>query len=339
MPFKGEHMPFNIIRNDIVNMKVDAIVNAANPELKQGGGVCGRIFEAAGAQAMTKACDALGTCDFGKAVITPGFNLPAKAVIHAVGPVWRGGNQGEEQLLRNAYRFSLELAKQNGFESIAFPLISSGNFGFPYEPAFAIALDEINRFLFEEDLDVTLVVFDNTATAMGRLRNKDLATYIDDHYVDEHLDFYRPSFMRKRPEPLENDFLAITKPPKQSLASEAKIDFPEEITFSDALLAYVDAKGMTDPEVYKRSNIDRKHFSKIRSDKYYNPKKSTVLALAIGLKLNLRESKDLLARAGYAFSPCDKRDLIVKYFIERGEFDIMKVNGALFDHDQRLLGY
>jgi len=332
-------MPFNIIRNDIVNMKVDAIVNAANPELKHGGGVSGRIFEAAGAQAMTEACDAIGNCDFGKAVITPGFNLPVKAVIHAVGPVWRGGSQGEEKLLRSAYRSSLELAKQNGFESIAFPLISSGNFGFPYESAFAIALDEINRFLFEDDMDVTLVVFDNTATAMARFRNKDLLTYINDHYVDEHLDRNRPNYLRDRPEHLDVAFSAIPKPRKLSSDSAAKIDFPEEITFSDALLAYVDAKGMTDPEVYKRSNIDRKHFSKIRSDKYYNPKKTTVLALAIGLKLNLRESKDLLARAGYAFSPCDKRDVIVKYFIERGEFDIMKVNGALFDFDQKLLGY
>ncbi len=332
-------MPFNIIRNDIVNMKVDAIVNAANPELKHGGGVSGRIFEAAGAQAMTEACDAIGFCDFGKAVITPGFNLPVKAVIHAVGPVWRGGNQGEEELLRSAYRSSLELAKQNGFESIAFPLISSGNFGFPYESAFAIALDEINRFLYEEDLDVTLVVFDNTATAMARFRNKDLLSYINDHYVDEHLDKNRRRYIRDYPEALDVAFSADPKPANQVLASEPKIDFPEEITFSDALLAYVDAKGMTDPEVYKRSNIDRKHFSKIRSDKYYSPKKTTVLALAIGLKLNLRESKDLLARAGYAFSPCDKRDVIVKYFIERGEFDIMKVNGALFDYDQRLLGY
>ncbi|MBP7213119.1 MAG: macro domain-containing protein, partial [Anaerolineaceae bacterium] len=280
---------------------------------------------------------AIGFCDFGKAVITPGFNLPVKAVIHTVGPVWRGGNQGEEELLRSAYRSSLELAKQNGFESIAFPLISSGNFGFPYESAFAIALDEINRFLLEDDLDVTLVVFDNTATAIAKFRNKDLLTYINDHYVDEHLDTNRPNYIRDLPHPFMVHAYPMSR--KELSDIEAKFDFPEEVTFSDALLAFVDAKGMTDPEVYKRSNIDRKHFSKIRSDKYYNPKKTTVLALAIGLKLNLKESKDLLARAGYAFSPCDKRDVIVKYFIERGEFDIMKVNGALFDFDQKLLGY
>lgn len=342
-------MPFNIIRNDIVRMKVDAIVNAANPELKNdGGGVGERIFTAAGLEEMTAACDAIGGCPTGRAVITSGFKLPAKYVIHAVGPVWQGGRHGEEQLLRSAYRTSLELATQHNIESIAFPLLSSGNFHYPYEQALAIALDEINRFVFQYDIHVTLVMFDTTATALGFKLNHDLVSYIDDNYVDEHLTFNRPREPRERPRPhlynltedisdLLYDEQEVLSAPLFQLADEIE-DFPEEKTFSEAVLSIIDAKGMTDVEVYRSSNIDRRHFSKIRSNNNYAPKKSTVLALTIGLKLSVQDAQDLMARAGFAFSPCDKRDLIVRYFLEKGEHDIVKVNGALYDFDQLLLG-
>lgn len=345
-------MPFNIIRNDIVKMQVDAIVNAANPELKQGGGVCGRIFEAAGAEQMQVACDTIAFCPTGRAVITPAFQLPAKFVIHTVGPVWRGGGQGEEALLRSAYRSSLELASKHGLKSIAFPLISSGSFRYPYEQAFAVALDEISRFLFESDMQVTLVMFDQTATALGFKLRHDLKSYIDDHYVEEHRirnrrDPYSPQAAlyekhakpaRKEPEhPQEYDwdYLPLALP---SMAMEEDFVFPKEKTFSEALLSLIDAKDMTDVETYKGSNIDRRLFSKIRSNPGYAPSKSTVLALSIGLKLSVEDAQDLLARAGFAFSPCDTRDLIVRYFLERGEHDIATVNAALYDFDQGLLG-
>ena len=345
-------MPFNIIRNDIVRMEVDAIVNAANPELKQGGGVCGRIFAAAGAEEMTVACDAIGFCPPGSAVITPGFQLPAKYVIHTVGPVWQGGNQGEEELLRSAYRSSLELAAKYELESVAFPLISSGSFRYPYEQALAIALDEINRFIFQIDMQVTLVMFDQTATALGfKLRN-DLISYIDDHYVEEHRilnrrDSYGPwthpsgkrrEPARKKPEHLHDDDSDYMSLILTSMAMPEELVFPKEKTFSEAVLSLIDDKGMTDVETYKRSNIDRRLFSKIRSNAGYAPSKSTVLALTIGLKLTVQDAQDLLARAGFAFSPCDKRDLIVSYFLERGEHDIATVNAALYDFDQGLLG-
>ena len=340
-------MPFNIIRNDIVEMEVDAIVNAANPELKQGGGVCGRIFNSAGAKEMAAACDLIGWCEPGSAVITPAFNLPAKHVIHTVGPVWQGGSQGEEQLLRSAYRASLELAVKNGIESIAFPLISSGSFRYPYDQALAVALDEINRFLFEVDLDVTLVMFDQTATALGLKLRNDLVSYIDDHYVAEHLSLNRPSKRWERPptvmpEPTgslsEAFFDDHSLPSEPLLVLADKIAFPGEKTFSEAVLSIIDARGMTDVEVYRRANIDRRLFSKIRSNVHYNPSKSTVLALTIGLKLSYQDARDLLARAGFAFSPCDKRDVIVRYFLEREEHDIATVNAALYDFDQALLG-
>lgn len=344
-------MPFNIIRNDIVCMQVDAIVNAANPELKQGGGVCGRIFHSAGEQEMTKACDSIGGCEPGRAVITPGFKLPAKFVIHTVGPIWQGGNQGEEQVLRSAYRSSLELASEHKLRSIAFPLISSGIYGYPYEEAFAVALDEINRFLFQHDMNVTLVMFDQTAIALGFKLRSDIESYIDDNYVDEHLDRRRQLNRPWAPQPMMNQemSLPLQRPiPKdrqvQSTQAgyesnlDGELKFPKEKTFSEALLDLVDAKGMTDAETYKRSNIDRRLFSKIRSNAGYAPSKSTVLALTIGLRLSVREAQDLLSRAGFAFSPCDKRDVIVRYFLEREEHDMAKVNGALYDFDQELLG-
>jgi O-acetyl-ADP-ribose deacetylase (regulator of RNase III) len=344
-------MPFNIIRNDIVSMEVDAIVNAANSGLKQGGGVCGRIFHAAGAQEMTEACDSIGWCEPGSAVITPGFKLPAKYVIHTVGPVWQGGNQGEEQVLRGAYRSSLELAREHKLKSIAFPLISSGVYGYPYEEAFAVALDEINRFLFQHDMDLTLVMFDQTAFALGFKLRSDIESYIDDHYVDEHLDRRRQLNRPWAPQPVMDREIPpeAKRPPRdhgqihtlQSLhetALEGKFEFPKEKTFSEALLNLIDAKGMTDTETYKRANIDRRLFSKIRSNVGYAPSKSTVLALTIGLRLSVREAQDLLSRAGFAFSPCDKRDLIVRFFLEQGDHDIARVNAALYDFDQTLLG-
>ena len=346
-------MPFNIIRNDIVRMEVDAIVNAANSRLENdGGGVCGRIFSAAGVDDMTAACKAIGGCPTGSAVITPGFELPAKYVIHTVGPVWQDGNHGEEVLLRNAYRSSLELAAQYKLECVAFPLLSTGNFRYPYEQAMAVALDEITRFIFQHDMQVTLVMYETTATALGFKLRQDLVSYIDDHYVEEHRhlnrrDPYPPypaSAVEQQKPPRDkkgdahdtNVYYSIQLQPETALGDG--LVFPEEQTFSQAVLKLIDAKGMTDVETYKRSNIDRRLFSKIRSKANYSPRKSTVLALCVGLKLNVREAQDLLARAGFAFSPCDRRDLIVRYFLESGDHDIAKVNGALYDFDQELLG-
>ncbi len=333
-------MPFSIIRNDIVRMEVDAIVNAANVQLKRGGGVCGRIFETAGVEEMTKACDSIGFCSPGSAVITPGFNLPAKFVIHTVGPVWDGGDKGEEAVLRSAYRSSLELAAQHNLKSIAFPLISSGIYGYPYDQALAVALDEINRFLFEHDMQVTMVMFHTTATALGFKLQRDLISYIDDHYVEEHLEPNRQRFFNESRESYLKMHQDLPCQPMLSMESpkEEKITFPKEITFSEAVLNLIDVKGMTDSETYKRSNIDRRHFSKIRSNPHYAPSKTTVLALTIGMRLTLQEAQDLLARAGFAFSPCDRRDLIVRYFLERGEHDIARVNAALYEFDQSLLG-
>ena len=327
-------MPLTIIRNDISEMETEAIVNAANAQLIEGGGVCGAIFDKAGREQMAAACAKIGSCPVGGAVITPGFNLKAKYVIHAVGPVWQGGKQDEEKLLRSAYRSSLELATVNKINSLAFPLISAGIYHYPRQEALAIALDEIQRYLMDHELDVTMVLYGHSTAELGYKLFKDLRSYIDDHYVEEH--YYKRQ---------QGEFENLSMPAPARLQKgpvksqyELSFDFPEEVTFSEALLKLIDAKGISDVAAYKKSNIDRKLFSKIRSNKTYSPTKRTVLAFTIGLGLSVKEAEDLLARAGYAFSPCHKRDLIVLWFLENKRHDINQVNAALFDFDQELLG-
>ena len=154
-------MPLQIVRNNIVSMDTDAIVNAANSRLRMGSGVCGAIFDTAGPFELQRACDEIGGCPTGGAVITPGFRLKAKYVIHAVGPVWQGGASGEEALLRSAYTRSLELARQHDLKSIAFPLISSGVYGYPKDQALRVALSAIQDDLIANgDMEAYLVLFD-----------------------------------------------------------------------------------------------------------------------------------------------------------------------------------
>jgi O-acetyl-ADP-ribose deacetylase (regulator of RNase III) len=315
-------------------METEAIVNAANTQLAEGGGVCGAIFDKAGSQQMAEACAKIGACVVGGAVITPGFNLKAKYVIHAVGPVWQGGKHDEEKLLRSAYRNSLELATANKIKSLAFPLISAGIYNYPRQEALAVALDEIQRYLMDHELDVTMVLYGHSTAELGYKLFKDLKSYIDDHYVEEH--YYRRQHVDF--EYLPKVAPSMIRQGEVESADQFSIDFPEEVTFSEALLKLIDTKGITDITAYKKSNIDRKLFSKIRSNKTYSPTKRTVLAFTIGLGLSVKAAEDLLARAGYAFSPCHKRDLIVLWFLENKNYDINQVNAALFDFDQELLG-
>ena len=332
-------MPFSLVRNDIVNMRVDAIVNAANSSLAPGGGVCGAIFAAAGRTALEKACRAIGHCDVGSAVITPGFNLPARYVIHAVGPVWQGGTRGEAALLQSCYTRALHLAQENGCESIAFPLISSGIFGYPKPQALRVAINAIEEFLLKYEMQVYLVIFDRAALLISERLYENIQRYIDDRYVELRA-FPRQAaealpHARQRAEQADLPLAApCATPGKRSL--DDLLGHLDE-SFSRMLLRLIDEKGMTDVEVYKRANLDRKLFSKIRKEGY-NPSKQTALALAIALRLNLDETKDLLGRAGYALSHSNKFDIIIEYFIEEGVYDIFEINEALFAFEQRLLG-
>jgi len=338
-------MPFTIVRQDITKMTVDAIVNAANTDLAMGGGVCGAIFKAAGAQELQAACNQVAPIKTGEAAITPSFALPCKYVIHAVGPVYRHWNaQQSEALLRSAYTESLRLASKNHIQSIAFPLISSGIFGYPKDEALKVASSAITDYLQSSDIDVFLAVFDKTAFAVSEKLLGEIESYIDEHYVEEHR-IRRRDLLDVEREALSDDAIINFNAPMPSMAAPAaagtgidelvgNLDEP----FGKTLLRLIDTKGKTDVEVYKRANIDRKLFSKIRTGKGYMPGKRTILALAIALELTLDETDDLLERAGFALSRSQKFDVIVEYFIVSGQYDIFALNEVLFQYDQPLLG-
>ena len=323
-------MPLQIVRNDITAMKVDAIVNAANESLLGGGGVDGAIRRAAGPELLAE-CRTLGGCKMGQSKITKCYRLPAKFVIHTVGPVWKGGSHGERELLASAYRSSLELALANGCETVAFPLISSGVYGYPKDKALKVAVDTIGDFLLAHDMTVYLVIFDRAAYAISGKLFADIAAYIDDHYVDAHTDSQETQRRRMvmASEPMEEAALGDSL--SQALG---KLDE----SFSQMLIRKIHERGMTDAQCYKKANIDRKLFSKVRSDVHYKPSKPTAMAFAIALELPLEETRELLGKAGFAFSHASKFDIIVEYFIAHQNYNIFEINEALFAFDQSLLG-
>ena len=343
-------MPLQIVRNDITKMKVDAIVNAANSSLLGGGGVDGCIHRAAG-PALLAECETLGGCETGGAKITGAGKLPCKYVIHAVGPRWLGGKHGERENLISCYRASLSLAKENGCESVAFPLISSGIYGYPKAQALRIAIDTISEFLLENDMTVYIVIFDRKAYQISGKLFSEIAEYIDDNYVDEHTDSRSERLRRmnafRDSEPIFEedvcdgaDMLMIPAPMAVTSKALSLDDAIKQIdeSFSEMLLRKIDESGMTDAQVYKKANIDRKLFSKIRSDKHYKPGKPTVIAFAIALELSLDETKDMLMKAGFALSHSNKFDIIIEYFIEHENYNVFEINEALFAFDQSLLG-
>ena len=328
-------MPFKIVRNDITKIPCDAIVNAANSSLLGGGGVDGAIHRAAG-KGLLMECMKLHGCKTGQAKITGGYNLPCKYVIHTVGPVWHGGSHGEKDLLQSCYKNALALAKENHCESIAFPLISSGVYGYPKQQAFEVAVETIKQFLEENEMDITLVIFDRKSFEFAKDYSNDIREYISQNYVDEHTD-RSPRFLR--------NFSAGNAAPmavcRESAVCDDIRDFIEnqiDESFTEMLLRKIDETGMTDVQCYKKANIDRKLFSKIRSDRLYKPKKETAIALAISLELSLDETKDMLMKAGYALSHSNKFDIIIEYFLTKKIYDIYTINETLFEFDQKLLG-
>ena len=387
-------MPFQIVRDDIVRMRVDAIVNAANEHLRHGGGVCGAIFDAAGPRQLQAACDEIGHCSTGGAVATPAFALNARHVIHAVGPVWQGGTHGEEAALRSCYRASLALAQELGDKSIAFPLISSGIYGYPKDAAIDVAISEIRSFLDRHDMDVYLIIFDQAALRAASGRFGVITQYINDRYAqrspyrrragwelrsaerglstqeleacndlpdwDTSADWDTPAGMAAPSAPaapMPDAAPAPSAPMRSAAPAAAGPARPKrhglgargkealerllgrlDASFSTTLLHMIDERGLRDSEVYKRANLSRQHFSKIRGNPSYRPKKQTVLALAIALELTLDETRLLLERAGFALTHADERDVIVEYYINRGMYDIYEINLALYAFDQPLLG-
>lgn len=399
-------MPFEIVRNDITNMRVDAIVNTANPRPIIGAGVDSAIHKAAGPDLFDDR-KKIGAIAMGDAVITPAYNLNAKYVIHTAGPMWVDGKHGEGAALRSCYHRSLLLAAEYQCKSIAFPLISAGTYGFPKDLALEIATNCISSFLMNYEMMVYLVVFDRAAFSLSEKLFQAVTSYIDEHYVESvkrkeyrnQDDDRRQRRLRDFPESYdrsetlsgesfhdtgsnaeisqkwsvkEEGYLAPPAPAacsseairkqtpeairkqvpesmqKQTSKQSSKMPAPSrkledllrevEYTFSEAVFKWIDSKGKTDPEIYKKANLDRKLFSKIRNNTYYKPSKTTALALAIALELNLDETKDLIGRAGYALTHSSKSDIIIEYFITQGNYDIFEINEVLFAFDQPLIG-
>ena len=320
-------MPLFIIQGDITRSDCDAIVNAANNSLLGGGGVDGAIHRAAGPELLNE-CRTLHGCDTGEAKITGAYNLDAKYVIHTVGPIWRGGNRGEEELLRSCYRNSLKLAVEHECKSVAFPMISAGVYGYPFDEALEVAVSEISSFLnsSQDDLTVYITIFSKRDYKISRELFDDVNKYVKDRMV-----FKEHRFMC-----MGMNAAADACAADSSVEEFVKTHIDE--SFSRMLLRLIDEKGMTDVECYKKANIDRKLFSKIRSNESYHPKKTTVLGFAIALKLTLDETDELLMKAGYALSDSNCGDQVVEYFLNNRIYDINKINEVLFAMDQELIG-
>ena len=349
-------MPLYIVRNDITHMNTDAIVNAANESLLGGGGVDGCIHRAAGPKLLAE-CRRLHGCRTGDAKITGAYDLPCKYVIHTVGPVWHGGRNGERELLVSCYRKSLQLAKENLCETVAFPLISAGVYGYPKDQALRVAEETISAFLAENEMTVYIVIFDKRSYQISRERFAGIASYIDDRYAEEHQDIYSVRLKRVQetaayrempdaahdaemsaPEALPLGAAAGQRAPAERHSSPEDALRQMDESFSEMLLRKIDESGMTDAQCYKKANIDRRLFSKIRSDRLYRPSKQTAVAFAVALELPLDETGELLKKAGYALSHSNKFDIIVEYFILNGNYNIFEINEALFAFDQSLLG-
>ncbi len=350
-------MSLFIVKNDITKMKTDAIVNAANNSLLGGGGVDGAIHAAAGS-GLKKECEKLNGCDTGDAKITDAYNLPCKKVIHTVGPVWQGGQSGEKFLLTSCYKKSLELAKENGLKSVAFPLISSGAYGYPKDLALKVATAAIKDFLLgqdgTEDMEVYLTIFDKESFIVSEKLIDEIKEYIADNYYEESSFLFcveeKPDVQAERKRRIRRELReringAQTCKDSENFRSSlfCAHDLSDELdnldeNFSEMLLRLIDEKGLTDVECYKKANVDRKVFSKLRNAKEYKPSKTTAVAFALALELPISEAKKMIESAGYSLTHSNKFDVIIEYFIKNEKYDIFEINEVLFEFDQKLLG-
>ena len=346
-------MPFEIVRNDITKMAVDAIVNTANPKPVIGLGVDSAIHEKAGPQLLI-ARQEIGSIACGSAAITPAFGLDAKYVIHTVGPVWEDGSYGEEALLRSCYDSALHLALEHNCQSIAFPLISTGNYGFPKDKALQIAISAFSSFLVEHEMQIYLVVFGHKAFKLSEQLFQGVASYIDENYVDIYEkavygvaeNIRRNRSRRRRDMEICEDRMAMPcepmaaskAAPKPKATSLEDMLRQEDAGFTETLLKLIDQTGKKDSEIYKKALLTKQHFSKIRNNPNYKPTKSTAIALALALELDLEATKDLIGRAGYTLTNSSKFDLIIRYFIEQKNYNVVEINIALYEFDQPLLG-
>lgn len=378
-------MAFRIIRNDITKIQADAIVNTANPEPVYMAGTDSAVYAAAGAEKLLEERRKIGRIAEGDVAVTPAFDLDAKYIFHTVGPVWQGGDHGERETVAKCYENCLDKAKELGLESIAFPLLSTGAYGFPKADALQIATSVFSSFLADNDLEITLVVFDSESFVLTGKIFAGISQFIDDNYVEEKtLEEYGFGVSLEDAECVEEDSTEVRRtrqaeaeyrkerrslrqrnmlrmeeaqhvmPPAAASAmagaargaavpAQQKRSLDDVVknlseTWSESLLRMISEKGYSEIDVYRRANVDRKLFSKIRSNRDYRPKKNTAFAFALALRLNLDETKDFIGRAGYAFSPSSRFDLIVEYCITQKEYNLIDVNVLLFKYNEPLLG-
>ncbi|MBQ4463043.1 MAG: macro domain-containing protein [Eubacterium sp.] len=360
-------MAFQIIRDDITKVAADAIVNTANPKPTFAAGTDAAIYKAAGADDLLSERNKIGNIAPGDARYTPAFALDAKYIIHTVGPAWEGGDHGEHETVRRCYENSLKLAEELGCESIAFPLIATGIYGFPKDEALQIAISVFSSFSMNSDMDITMVVFDKESFVLSGKVFSDVDAYIDENYVEETLDeeyaademlassYSSAEMLRTKPkergrrrklfgtrkEASRSEMMGAASSDvfeNRSMRSLEDLESQVEDTWQEMLFRLIDEKGLDPVEIYKNANINRKHFSKINSNKDYQPKKVTAVAFAISMHLNLDETKDFLSRAGYALSPSSKFDLIVRFFIEKENYNMFEINEVLFKHGLESIG-
>lgn len=345
-------MPLQIIRQDITKMKVDAIVNTTNEEMVGYSGVDLAVHEGAG-PLLDMECEKIAPLGLGTAKITKGYNLDAKYIIHTSGPVWRGGLVGESIILKSCYIESLKLAVANGCNSVAFPLISSGTYGYPKDQVLKFAIQVITEFLFDHELMVYICVFDRTSYEFSKKLFAEISEVIDDSYVDDYEEDSFADVMAFESAILSDEIVhedssgtvpKMMAPRAVEISSAKGKTLPDYLKDMDKSFAYklfdlIDERGMTDVECYKKANVDKKTFSKIKCNpQTYKPSKQTAVAFAIALKLNLDETQDLLASAGLTLSRSFTFDKIIRYFIQKEVYDIFEINEALFEFDQVLLG-
>lgn len=324
-------MPFQIIRNDIIKVKADAIVNTANPNVAVGDGVDYAIYKAAGREKLLEARKKIGLLMPGEVAITEALDLEAKYIIHASGPWWQGGEEGEELLLKRCFDNSLQLAWENGCRSIAFPLLATGTYGFPKKLAIEIAVHSFRIFLQEHDMEIMLVVFGNEAVNISGELVDEVRSFVDDHYVKEAFseEYRRDRLYLEECQVCASVFKSVEAEPTVSLDDALKSIYTE--SFEKYLQKLINKKGLKNSQVYAAANISKQYFSKLLKGKV-KPSKEKVLALAIGLNLNLDEAVDFLRIAGYALSPISQTDTIVEYFIRNKDYNVLKIDIVLFDY-------
>ena len=352
-------MPFKIVRNDITHVKADVIVNTANPKPIYASGTDLAIYQAAGADELLAERKKVGCIERGDIAVTGAYALNAKYIIHTVGPVWVDGMHKEFETLESCYAKSLQKALELGCDSIAFPLISTGVYGFPKDKALQIAVSVFSKFLLENEMQIILVVFDKKSFQLSGQLVGEIDSFIDANYIRQkrRTEYSRRPFSRSRiesnitydlevyeecsryteAEESEPELLMYVPMPEKAMSLEEELE-NVGMSFHDKLFELIGESGLDNKDVWKRANLDRKHFSKIQCDEKYHPKKKTVMALCIALELDLEQAKDLLARADWAFSPSSKVDLIVQKAIIDKQYDIYQLNLVLFQYTNEILG-